>query len=665
MTVFEPRPKSSQSSANAGEGALAWTVIVLAFNALVWRRVMPDAAVPGLVKAVFVLVGALLVLLCAVVWLSRMFGGGAGLALSQDPVAHGLPNLATFTLSRPLNIAAWTVEALVETSEGPQSGFGQVWRGSFAATPQCTMVGGQMVTQAVTAAFTLPVNVPSTQDKHFRATLTLKGGANLSWNFSLQTRAASASKLVFQGDAARAPRVGSSPDSPRPAKPSTHMQRRAVWLRRGLQLAVVGVFAWFAWDFAQSVFTDNAAQYGTPNNLSPPGHDTGTFPVTVSNWLVNDWAYRAHLEGDARVRAGWLRVTIKRLMVMPINGCPQPGDCQIESVGLLLSQDAKDQFNTLAESGSIPWRVDLREVRRASLDDGEFLMQLPAALPDGDVRLKLVVRSKRRDPSTGELGSVSVYPSHGNHLALQRALAHQAAQAAPSDPATDPCNKLATAEEAVKASCNPRLVELLRGRMPMELDALLIAAVQHFNTDAVPVLLDAGASPNATVPDNPSHTALGLAASGNQLRSVELLLKAGANVNHRVVNEDGVAIMPLTQALRRDPAAAVARLLQAGATLHNNDPKGWTVMNVAAFEGATESMPALAAAGADMNERTTADRQQTAFLTAMQHAPQATIEAMLTAGAKPSLTDSRGENACGWSKFFKRSAAIQALVCPP
>lgn len=663
--MSEPRIKSSQSSANAGEGAWALTVIALACNAIVWRRVVPDAAVPALVKAVFVLVGALLVLLCAVVWRSRMFGGGAGLALSQDPVAHGLPNLATFTLSRPLDVATWTVEALVETSEGQQSGFGQVWRGRFAATPQFTMVGGQTVTQAVTAAFTLPVDVPSTQDKHFRATLTLKGGANLGWRYSLQTRPASASELAFQGDAARAPRFGPALEPLEPSEPSALMRPRVVWLRRGLQLVMVGVFAWFAWDFAQSVFTDNAAQYGTPNNLSPPGHDTGTFPVTVSNWLVNDWAYRAHLEGDAEVRAGWLRVTIKRLMVMPINRCPQPGDCQIESVGLLLSQDTKDHFNTLAESGSIPWRVDLREVRRASLGGGEFLMQLPAALPDGDVRLKLVVRSKRRDATTGEVSTASVYPSHGNHLALQQALAHQAAQAAPSDPPTDPCNKLVTAEEAVKASCNPRVVELLRGHTPMELDALLIAAVQHFNMDAVALLLDAGASPNATEPDNPSHTVLGLAASGNQLHSVELLLKAGANVNHRVVNEDGVAIMPLTQALRRDPAAAVARLLQAGATLHNDDPKGWTVISVAAFEGATESMPALAAAGADMNERTTADRQQTAFLTAVQHAPQATIEAMLAAGAKPNLTDSRGENACGWSKFFKRSGAIQALVCPP
>jgi ankyrin repeat protein len=198
-----------------------------------------------------------------------------------------------------------------------------------------------------------------------------------------------------------------------------------------------------------------------------------------------------------------------------------------------------------------------------------------------------------------------------------------------------------------------------------DLDALLFEAVRHYNVDAVSLLLGAGASPNATQPDKPSHTALGLAASGNQVGSVTALLQAGADVNRRLLSEDGVAIMPLTQALRRDPPESVALLLGAGASLDNQDPKGWTVMHIAAHEGAARSIPLLVKAGGDVNEKTPSYRRQTAFHSAVQSAPRHTIEAMLAAGASLTQTDGQGENACGWARFFKRSIDIERLVCVP
>ena len=157
----------------------------------------------------------------------------------------------------------------------------------------------------------------------------------------------------------------------------------------------------------------------------------------------------------------------------------------------------------------------------------------------------------------------------------------------------------------------------------------------------------------------------GLAAAGNQSETVNRLLAAGADVNQLAENDQQQLVTPLTQALRYDAAPAVALLLGAGALLHNKHLNGWTVMHIAAFEGATDSMAVLVAAGGDVNEKTAVYRQQTAFHTALQFAPQATIEAMLAAGADADIADDQGENACGWARFFQRSAAIQALVCPP
>jgi len=271
-----------------------------------------------------------------------------------------------------------------------------------------------------------------------------------------------------------------------------------------------------------------------------------------------------------------------------------------------------------------------------------------------------VVQSERIDPETGKAGPSWVYPSHGNHLALQTALA-EAAQT----PVT-PCDGLTTALAAAQSSCHTRLAVLLNGAAPHSqsaLDEMLIEAILNFNTESVPLLLEAGAQANATHPSRPSDSALGLAAAGNQTETVALLLTAGADVNHLAESGQQLIVTPLTQALRRDAAPAVAQLLGAGALLHNKHLNGWTVMHIAAFEGATDSMAVLVAAGGDVNEKTEAYRQQTAFHTALQFAPQATIEAMLLAGADTGIVDDQGENACGWAKYFRRSAAIQALVC--
>ncbi|QCB47035.1 ankyrin repeat domain-containing protein [Hydrogenophaga sp. PAMC20947] len=680
--------KPSQRSTRAGSGAGFLTLFTLIWNAMVWGLLVPDQGAPVWFKAVFVVAGALVAWATIVSWRDRLRGGGVSLRLEEDPVPHGVPTTAYFTLRKPLALQIWTLDVVLDTAKGPQSGFGRVWEGSFPATTVPSVVAGEIVVQDVKVEFNLPADLPSTQDKDFRATLVLKGD-DLSWQFDFQTRPGTATELTFHSDE-RA--WGSAPiESPREAADAQSGQlgrggrlARLVWVRRGVQLLTWGVFAWFAWDFVQPVLREVPAisrfvteiwSQGRAEKSKVLGHtvrtpageglnaegDTSAFPITISNWLIDDWRYRAHLEGTAQVQQGTLRVRIDRLQLMPVNACKGPDDCQITGVGLLLSQDAGGSFHTLSQSENLPWTVNLGEVGRAVLRNGEFVLPLPKAVPaTGDVRLKLVVQAARKDPETGKASASWVYPSHGNHLALQAALMEAGQTLA------EPCDQLLTAQAAVQASCHARLAVLMGGSMPFSqqaLDGLLIEAILHFNAESVPLLLEAGASANATQSSRPSHSALGLAAAGNQMETVRLLVAAGADVNHQAENDQQQIVTPLTQALRRDAALAVAQLLQAGASLHNNDLNGWTVMHIAAFEGATESMAALVEAGGNVNQKTAAYRQQTAFHTALQFAPLATIETMLSAGADTRIADDQGENACGWAKFFHRSAPIQALVC--
>lgn len=662
--IASPQP-ASQRHTRAGAGAWFLTVFSVVWNAMVWALLMPSDA-PTWFKVAFGLAGGLVVWGSVVAWRHRIRGGGLDLHLSQDPVPHGVPVEARFTLNKPLAVDTWTLNALVETSEGPQSGFGEVWKGDFPLTTVPAMVDGVVGVQSLQATFALPVDVPSTLDRHFRAKLTLQGDA-LTWSFALRTRPAMASELAFhEGASAPAAVVTLPAMSAEDLSRVDRFHRWVPWLKWGVHAVVLGFLGWQAWSIVRPLIMDRPGALATPTEMSiaegalSTQIDTAAFPITLGNWLINDWRFRAHLEGVAEVHQGELRVRVSSLALMPVNACTVAGDCRIEGVGLLLAQEGGEHFRTLAESELLPWPVDLAEQRRVLRRDGVWVLKLPDVLPRDGVRLKLVAKSTRTDPQTGQAVEAWVYPSHGNHLALHRALT---LAAPPGATVSDPCERMASASDAVQATCNERLSALLDGRSQSERDALLIDAIAHFNRDAVPLLLGAGANANATVPNQPGPTALGMAAAGNQIDSVAALLKAGADVNRRLSNDDGVIIMPLTQALRRDSAHAVEALLLAGASLENGDPKGGTVMNIAAYEGATHSIPLLVKGGGNVNERTPVGRQQIALHTALQHAPKATIEAFLAAGASLTETDHQGENACGWARFFKRSAEIQQLVC--
>jgi hypothetical protein len=669
MPMMKPR-SPSRHRARSGAGAWFMTAFALIWNVVVWALLVPSEA-PGWFKGVFALAGGLVVWAAVTLWRQRIQGCDLDMQLTDDPVPHGVPVVARFMLGKPLVVDRWSMEVLVETSEGPQSGFGRVWSADFPVTAEPTLEGGVLSTRALQANFVLPVDVPSTQDRHFRISITVKGDA-LTWHFSLRSRPATASELAtHQGLASSVVNglpVAASAESLAHAQRVTRLAPWFRWSLYGLSLCVWG---WGAWHFVWPFFDDRTPSSTRQAETAPFERsvstqvDTAPFAITVTNWLVDDWRYRAHLEAQAQVIQGQLRVRVKQLSLMPVSRCQGADDCQIESVGLLLSREGAKNFSTLAESAPLPWKVDLASVRRATRHQGEWVMALPEHLPLADVRLKLVVTASRKHPKTGQTESTWVYPSHGNHLALHRALAQAEQQAQADQVIQDPCDGIASAQDAVKAACNERLSAMLGGQSQGELDALLVDAVTHFNPDAVPLLLQAGASPNASVVDRPGYTVLGMAASGNQTASVAALLKAGAQVNHRQLSDSGVVIMPLTQALRRDAAATVDLLLQAGATLDNDDPKGWTVMHIAAYEGASESIPLLVKAGANVNERTPADRQQIPLHTALQHAPVRTIEALLAAGASLTETDRQGENACGWARFFKRTPEVQRLVCPP
>lgn len=663
----------SQTRTRAGQGAEFLTVFCIVWDTVVLKLMVPNGGIPFWFKALFVLAGVGVTWLALHLWRQRFKGGGVSLALSLDPVPHGVPVTAKFQIDRSITADAWLVEAKIESSARNQSGFGLVWSQDFAASP--------LDAHRIQAEVTLPSDMPSTaasdRDMTYSVTLTLKANG-LEWSFGLKTRAPRA------GEAALAARdthgLGNKTPSYTPEQAAAR-KRWAPWMFGIFALFMVAQVSFFLdlnlWTRAKALV--GAGAYST-------AVDTGPFDIRVTNYLVNDWALRGRLVGQARVVQGELIVKVSSLAIQPVGACPQDSRvCEVESVALLLSQDGDTNFSTLAQSGPIAVNTRLQEVTRWSLPmervGTEIRMPLPPALEVDGVRLKLQIRSA---------GGSTVYPEHGPSLNLHRALAKAAA-------VQDPCEPLVSPLELVRAGCGERLQTVLKGQDGLRgklgrawhgvrngtqallaragpgtgtaparetPDALLLEALKTENFEVAAVLLAAGASPNAQNADDAGHTALGYAAASNDVAMVERLLAAGANPKAQQTNAQGQVVTALTQALRTDAAAAVQRLVQAGAAVSTQDPTGWTPLHVAAYEGATESMAVLVRAGTDVNERTPAYRQQTALQTAVQFGSVATVRAMLQLGANPLLQDNQGQDACGWARFFKRGAAMEAVVCP-
>ena len=641
---------------------------------MVFKLLLPQSDAPFWFKTIFVGVGLALAWGALHSWRQRMRGGRVSLSLAQDPVPHGVPVWAMFQVNRTIHADHWSVEAKIESSGRHQSGFGLVWAQDFAAHA--------MQGQSVRAELTLPNDFPSTassdSDTSYRVTLTLKADG-IEWPFNLSTRQANSSELQFAMGTTES--LGNKKPTLSPSQVAA-AGKRAKWLVAGLVLVAVCIHLSFFFDinlWSRAKAVAGAGVYSTA--VSTP-----EFDIRVGNQLINDWALRGRLIGKARVEQGQLIVRVNALQVQPVGACA-PGNrtCTVEYVSLLLAQEGAQHFSTLAQSNAIAVDADLSNITRWSLPPErigtEIRMPLPATVDADGVRLKLEIRSA---------GGTTVYPDRGTRLSLQRALAS-------ANGASDPCTRLSSALEMVHAGCAEQLQRTLnspqsalgtfasawasvraawgqlaaRAGLPgasspqaTTPDELLLEALQNESFEAVPMLLAAGASPNAHSAQDAGRTALGYAAASNEVALVQQLITAGANVSAAHTNHQGQTVTPLTQALRTDAAAAVRVLVKAGAPVSFNDPSGWTPMHVAAYESAHLSLAELVQGGANIDERTPAYRQQTPLQTALQFGNAQTVQTLVRLGADRLQTDNQGQDACAWARFWKRGKDVQRMVCP-
>lgn len=162
----------------------------------------------------------------------------------------------------------------------------------------------------------------------------------------------------------------------------------------------------------------------------------------------------------------------------------------------------------------------------------------------------------------------------------------------------------------------------------------MLRAINLHDTVQVSILLRRGLDIDTTDPDG--NTLLMLAARTGDNQTLEILLKNRANVLK--VNKYGDSALMLT-ALHGD-MQSVKALVAAGA---DPDPKGWTPLIYAAFEGRKEIVAYLLTLGIDINAQSA--NGISALMAASRNGHLEVVKLLLEQGADLSLVDQDGKTA--------------------
>ena len=187
----------------------------------------------------------------------------------------------------------------------------------------------------------------------------------------------------------------------------------------------------------------------------------------------------------------------------------------------------------------------------------------------------------------------------------------------------------------------------------------LMYAAAYGNVETVNVLLKAGADVAYY-----GGSALMHAAVHGKVDNIDALLKAGADVQAK--NNSGATACML--AARNGHALAVNMLLKAGSDVNAKDNNGWTALMYASANGYLETVRALLQAGADVNVQNIRDNSgdtamggRTALMMAARNGHKHIVEALIDAGADDK-SDNKGRSALMHAAEAADGETVNALI---
>ena len=170
-----------------------------------------------------------------------------------------------------------------------------------------------------------------------------------------------------------------------------------------------------------------------------------------------------------------------------------------------------------------------------------------------------------------------------------------------------------------------------------------------------------GANPNLLA-DNGSSVLM-LAAHRGQMAHVELLLRAGAELDLRQTRKDSErGDTALLRAFYGGHLAVAQRLVRAGASLQSRNRWDWGPVHMAAQSGCVPCLQWLAEQGQPLDEPAPASRGETPAMLAAATGRVEVLQWLAQQGVDLERRDPHGKTARDWAQFGKQPEAERWLA---
>ncbi len=198
-------------------------------------------------------------------------------------------------------------------------------------------------------------------------------------------------------------------------------------------------------------------------------------------------------------------------------------------------------------------------------------------------------------------------------------------------------------KEYISAGMNPNTID--KGGM-----TTLMYAAEEGHADAIQTLLNGGADVHRELG---GATALVYAVWSGDPHSVQTLLKAGSNVHIclPLISKESIilcALCPHKKVELQDQVAIVTMLIESGAPIDYPDLFGSTPLSYAAYAGKLPLVTLFLKAGAPVNYSSSVTGA-TALIEAARKGHLEVVQALLAAGANPTIKDINGKEASDYA----------------
>lgn len=235
---------------------------------------------------------------------------------------------------------------------------------------------------------------------------------------------------------------------------------------------------------------------------------------------------------------------------------------------------------------------------------------------------------------------------------------------------------------------------MVQATTPEVVDAPLKLAARAGNVAQVKKLLQRGADVHQT--DSSGNTALISAALHNHSSVVKLLLRDGADPEHKAASEymamdyamenrhravagdlmdhywkhrahhtnspQALKSLALTRTIAHGDSQAVNRQLKPPLDPNATNPSGYTALAMAAAWGHAKAVRALLAAGANPAQATRSRYNATPLMESTRGGHTDIARQLLDAGADVNQPDRYGDHALNWAAFFGHLELVKLLV---